>query len=583
MNKRSYDVLLALASRNFENQRELASFCGCSLGAVNACVKTLSEDGYIDGRMVLTAEAERLLLKSAPKRAVLLASQYGVRAFSAAHQTPKALLNIQGEALIERIIKQLNEVGVFEIYVVVGFKKEQFEYLIDKYNVELLVNTEYSKRQTLYSLSLAEAHLDNCYIVPCDIWCKQNPFCGSGLYSWYMVTDKMVPDSLMRVNRKEELAVVSANALGNDLTGIAYVTADTADVIRARLKKMRSDRRSQFALWEDALLDGGKFLLHSRLIDEEKIRRVDSFEDMLELDSQMAVPVDDIAQILGVAQNEIKNIEVLKKGAVNSSYTFVCKGEKYVVRVPSYGATKMAIQSRESAVYQVLRQHDIVKETIYQNDSSGLKISRYIDSVRRCDPFDDNDVRMCLAELRKIHEKKLKVEHRFDLFEVIDYFESLWGNEKSIYSDYEETKKNVFSLKRYIDKYKQEECLTHIDPVAENFLISLSSANEREVYLIDWEYAAMQDPHLDIAMFCLYSLYNRQGVDRAIELYFGGKVQDEIRIKIYCYMAVGGLLWSNWCESKYNGGTEFGVYALRQYRYAKEYYRIVNEELKGAL
>ena len=169
------------------------------------------------------------------------------------------------------------------------------------------------------------------------------------------------------------------------------------------------------------------------------------------------------------------------------------------------------------------------------------------------------------------------------MFEVIDYFESLWGNEKSIYSDYEETKKNVFSLKRYIDKYKQEECLTHIDPVAENFLISLSSANEREVYLIDWEYAAMQDPHLDIAMFCLYSLYNRQGVDRAIELYFGGKVQDEIRIKIYCYMAVGGLLWSNWCESKYNGGTEFGVYALRQYRYAKEYYRIVNEELKGAL
>lgn len=46
-----------------------------------------------------------------------------------------------------------------------------------------------------------------------------------------------------------------------------------------------------------------------------------------------------------------------------------------------------------------------------------------------------------------------------------------------------------------------------------------------------------------------------------------------------------GLLWSNWCEYKKSLGVEFGEYSLRQYRYAKEYYRIVKEELsqiKGA-
>ena len=45
------------------------------------------------------------------------------------------------------------------------------------------------------------------------------------------------------------------------------------------------------------------------------------------------------------------------------------------------------------------------------------------------------------------------------------------------------------------------------------------------------------------------------------------------------------LLWSNWCEYKKSLGVEFGEYSLRQYRYAKEYYRIVKEELsqiKGA-
>ena len=40
------------------------------------------------------------------------------------------------------------------------------------------------------------------------------------------------------------------------------------------------------------------------------------------------------------------------------------------------------------------------------------------------------------------------------------------------------------------------------------------------------------------------------------------------------------LLWSNWCDYKRNLGVEFGEYSLRQYRYAKEYYRIVKEELQ---
>ena len=45
------------------------------------------------------------------------------------------------------------------------------------------------------------------------------------------------------------------------------------------------------------------------------------------------------------------------------------------------------------------------------------------------------------------------------------------------------------------------------------------------------------------------------------------------RAKIYCYVAMCGLLWSNWCEYKRNLGVEFGEYSLAQYRYAKEFYR----------
>ena len=91
---------------------------------------------------------------------------------------------------------------------------------------------------------------------------------------------------------------------------------------------------------------------------------------------------------------------------------------------------------------------------------------------------------------------------------------------------------------------------------------------------------SMQDPHVDVAMFCIYSLYNKRQVDRLIAAYFTEGCSDETRIKIYCYIAACGLLWSNWCEYKRNLGVEFGEYSLRQYRYAKDYYRIVQEELK---
>lgn len=53
----------------------------------------------------------------------------------------------------------------------------------------------------------------------------------------------------------------------------------------------------------------------------------------------------------------------------------------------------------------------------------------------------------------------------------------------------------------------------------------------------------------------------------------------QIRIKIYCYIAICGLLWSNWCEYKHTLGVEFGEYALAQYAFAKDYYDIVVEEM----
>ena len=136
-------------------------------------------------------------------------------------------------------------------------------------------------------------------------------------------------------------------------------------------------------------------------------------------------------------------------------------------------------------------------------------------------------------------------------------------------------------MRGYIDAQPKENVLCHIDAVPDNFMFVTGKDRKEEIKLIDWEYAGMQDPHVDIAMFCIYSLYNKRQVDRLISIYFEGKCSKEVRIKIYCYIAACGLLWSNWCEYKRSLGVEFGEYSLRQYRYAKDYYKIVMDELTG--
>lgn len=181
--------------------------------------------------------------------------------------------------------------------------------------------------------------------------------------------------------------------------------------------------------------------------------------------------------------------------------------------------------------------------------------------------------------MRAFHEMKLSVDFEFDIFKQIDFYESLWDDNGSAYKDYRETKENVRSLKPFIDAHVREKVLTHMDAVPDNFLFVEKEGTE-EVRLIDWEYAGMHDPHVDVAMFAIYSMYEREQIDQLIAAYFPDGCSEGNRIKIYCYIAACGLLWSNWCEFKRSRGVEFGEYALRQYQYAKDYYKIVQDELK---
>lgn len=171
MNKQEMDILYSLLLEPFINQRILSKMTGHSLGMINKSVRNLINEGYLDEKVRLTEKSYIEFSSKAPQNAIILAAGFGMRMVPINMETPKALLEINGEVLIERTIKQLNEVGISDISIVVGFLKDRFEYLIDKYGVELIVNEEYSEKNNLHSLALVSNKISNTYIIPGDVWC----------------------------------------------------------------------------------------------------------------------------------------------------------------------------------------------------------------------------------------------------------------------------------------------------------------------------------------------------------------------------------------------------------------------------
>ena len=583
MNKQESDILNALLLEPFINQRVLAEVSGHSLGVVNRSLKELIKAGYLNEAICPTAKAVSEYKNKTPKRAIILAAGFGMRMVPINTEMPKGLLEVNGEPLIERIIKQLHEVGIQEIYIVVGFMKERYEYLMDEYGVELVVNPDYAAKNNLHSLRLVKEHLENAYIVPCDIWCDRNPFHRHELYSWYMVSDLVENESNVRVNRKMELVTVPENVGGNAMIGISYLAKEDADTVSARIEELCKKPQHDGSFWEEALYNKNRMIVIARVVHSADVVEINTYEQLREIDSDSNQLKTDairlICKALCAKPEEVTDITVLKKGMTNRSFLFTCKDKKYIMRIPGEGTDQLINRRQEAAVYYAIADKNICDDIAYINPENGYKITEFLEDARVCDPTDYEDVKKCMNRLRDFHALKLKVAHEFDIFGQMEFYETLWNGTPSVYKDYEKTKANVWSLKPYIDAHTGEKILTHIDAVPDNFLFVQKDGKE-EIRLIDWEYAGMQDPHVDIAMFCIYSLYNKRQVDRLIAAYFTDGCDDATRIKIYCYIAACGLLWSNWCEYKRNLGVEFGEYSLRQYRYAKDYYRIVQDELR---
>ena len=168
LTKKQFDVLVALLEKKL-SQRELEEKTGYSLGSINKTVRELSDLGYIDGGIV--TEAGMLALEPyRAKRAVFIAAGFGSRLVPITLNTPKPLVRVRGQRIIDGLLDACLEAGIEEIYIVRGYLAEQFDQLLYKYPmIKFLDNVMYNEANNISSSVIARDLLTNAYVFEADL------------------------------------------------------------------------------------------------------------------------------------------------------------------------------------------------------------------------------------------------------------------------------------------------------------------------------------------------------------------------------------------------------------------------------
>ena len=212
--------------------------------------------------------------------AVIMAAGMSSRLAPISYEKPKALLTIKGEILIERQIRQMQEAGIMDITVIVGYHKEQFAYLQKKFGVTLVENPCYKERNNHSSLYFVRDQLSDTYISCADFYFYQNPFRNRVEKPYYSTIYQAGNTNewcvyTVQSGKIKEVLIGGADAWV--MRGEAFFDKAFSEKLKPLLEYAFMDPASADTYWED---------LYVKYIDEmELYERRDSDGNVMEFDS----------------------------------------------------------------------------------------------------------------------------------------------------------------------------------------------------------------------------------------------------------------------------------------------------------
>ena len=272
--------------------------------------------------------------------AVILAAGASSRFAPLSYERHKALIEVKGEVLIERQIRQLREAGIEEIYVVTGYKKEQFDYLGEKFGVQLVHNSEYAVRNNHSSIYAVKDVLKNSYICSADNYFAENPFNDAEEGAFYsgIYADGYTKEWCMETNQDGYITDVKIG--GNDawymLGHVFWDEAFSAKFVEI-LEQSYDDTVIVDKLWEDIYIEHiENFQIKIKKYEPEYIFEFDTLDELREFDKSYvedtrSTILKGIAEKLDVKESELKGFQSIK--AVDNRATgfkFSCKEGMYL-------------------------------------------------------------------------------------------------------------------------------------------------------------------------------------------------------------------------------------------------------------
>ena len=277
-----------------------------------------------------------------------------------------------------------------------------------------------------------------------------------------------------------------------------------------------------------------------------------------------------ICSLLKVNTSEIWDISHLS-GMNNNSFKVSLKNDTYSLRIPGEAADKSVNRSFEKSNSMKLYQLGISPKDVYFDENSGIKISEFIsdaEPISATSAKKEENMKSIVELLKKLHESDICFENTFDFYESIKkYQDMIMKYDTVIYWEYDRIKNSIMKLYDEIKNSDLKLSPCHNDLIPENIIKS----GDGVFYLVDLEYASMNDSLWDIASLFVECEFSKDDEELFLRMYLEQQPSDEIRKKISTYKMLQNFLWSLWARYKEVKGENIGTFGIDRYNKVKQY------------